>query len=154
MLFRGPDFAQRESQHAEERFAEDAAAHLGGALAAFDEDDRHLLEFQPQPPRRVLHLDLKAVSLHPYGVEVERLQRMARVADESRRRVAQGHARHDAHVHRGEVGHQQTRHWPVDDVYALHIARADHHVVALGAASYSRTRSSGLCEKSQSISQM
>lgn len=130
--FRAPDRTKRKSQHAEERFAENAAAHLRGALAAFDENDRHLLEFQSQPPCRVFHLDLEAVSLHLHGVEVDRLQRMARVADEPRRRIAQGHAGHDAYVHRSEVGHQQTRHRPVHDVHALHVTRTDHHVVPFG----------------------
>ena len=64
-------------------------------------------------------------------MQVDGLQRPARVADEARRGVVERKPGDQAHVFRGEVGHQQPRHRPVDDIDPLDVARAHHHVAPL-----------------------
>ena len=157
LVFRAPDRTKRKSQYAEECFAEDAAAHFRGALAAFDEDDRHLLEFGI--PAAMPSISSRSGTRIPSSSTASRsivLQRVARVADEPRRCVAQGHAGHDAYVHRGKVGHQQARHRPVHDVHALsrNASRPPRRFPRRRQPGTAVADRPGLCEKSQSISQM
>ena len=59
------------------------------------------------------------------------MQHAAAVAHEARRGVVDRQARNDAHVFRGEVGHQHASHGPVHHVDAAHVARADGYVGSL-----------------------
>ena len=120
------------SQDAEERFAEDAAAHLGGALLAVDEDDRHLGELHAQAPGRILHLDLESVAFHLDAIQVDGLQRPTRITNEPGSSVVQRHTGNDTDIFRSEERHQQPRHGPVDHVDTLDVTRPDHDIVALG----------------------
>ena len=117
-----------QADDAEDGFAEDAGVHFRGAQLAVDEDDGHFLHLCAALVGGELHLDLEGIALEADGVEVDGLQHAAAVAHEARRGVVDGQARNDAHVFRGEVGHQHASHGPVHHVHAAHVARADGHV--------------------------
>jgi len=123
-----------ESHHAEERFAEDAAAHLAHALATVDEDYRHLLYLVAHLVGSELHLYLEGVALEADLVEVDRREHAAAVALEAGCGVVHLEARNHTHVLRSEVAHKHATDRPVDHVHAAHVARTDSHVVALVVA--------------------
>lgn len=120
-----------QADDAEDGFAKDAGVHFRGAQLAVDEDDGHFLHLCAALVGGELHLDLEGITLEADGVEVDGLQHAAAVAHEARRGVVDGQARDDAHVFRGEVGHQHASHGPVHHVHAAHVARTDGHVGSL-----------------------
>ena len=69
-----------EPHHAEERLAEDATRHLAGAFDAVHEDHTHLLNLKADLIGCIFHLDLEAIALEAYLVELDGLQHATFVA--------------------------------------------------------------------------
>ena len=130
-LFPRSDFPETEFDDAPECFAEDAAGHLGGSQLAVRENDRHFLDPESQPVRRILHFDLETVSFHLDGIQVDRFEDSPRVADEAGRGVIDLHVQDGTHVRRCVVGHDDPAHRPVHDADAVTVAGADGEVRAL-----------------------
>lgn len=95
--------AERQSHNAEECLAEYTARHFGFASLAVDKNNRLLAYSETQPPSGIFHLYLEAVTDHPHRIEVDTLQHLATIADETRRSIAHGHTRNQPHVTRGEI---------------------------------------------------
>ena len=120
-----------QTHDSESGFGEDASGHLARAQLAVDEDDGHFLDAEAAFVGGELHLNLEGVAFEADGVEVNGLEHLAAVADETGGGVVNVQAGDELHVLRGEVGHQHASHGPVDHVHARDVARADAHVVAL-----------------------
>ena len=123
-----PQAVPLQADDAEDGFAEDAGVHLRRAQLAVDEDDGHLVDAEGVLVGGELHLYLEGVALKADAVQRDGLEHAAAVAHEARRGVVDGQAGDEAHVFRGEVGHQHAPHGPVDHVDAADVARADADV--------------------------
>ena len=138
-----PQAVPLQADDAEDGLAEDAAVHLGRAQLAVDEDDGHLADAEAVFVGGELHLYLEGVALEADAVQGDGLEHAPPVADEARRGVVDGQAGDEAHVFRGEVGHQHAPHGPVDHVDAADVARADGHVRPLVPAGGQEARQVG-----------
>ena len=87
-----------EAHDAEERFAEDAATHLAGALAAIDKHDGHLLNLTTNLLRGELHLYLEGIAFETYLIQFDGLEHATAVTLEARCGVVYLETRHHAYV--------------------------------------------------------
>ncbi len=109
-----------ESHHTEERLTEDAPRHLAGAFAAVYEDHAYLLDLKADLIGCIFHLNLEAIALKTYFIQLDGLQHATLVAHETRCGVVNQEASHDSDIFRGEIAHQHAPDRPVHHIHTRH----------------------------------
>src|ERR1700712_2981698 len=105
--------ARTQSRHFPYRLYGDPRVHLGGALLAVAEHDRHLLHAVTGPDRTVRELDLEAVAVGVSLAEVDPLQCLPPEALEAAREVAHGNPQHHPRVPGTATREQPPEHAPI-----------------------------------------
>ena len=97
------DIPEPEAYDSQDGFLEDTGTHLGLSFRTVGEDDGHFFDFESELPCSVFHFDLEGIPDEPDPVEVDGLENLPGIADETGSGIPDLDAGNKPHIGRSIV---------------------------------------------------